>query len=158
MSQPGSEGTEEFIANDGACGTSSRSARPRPAGNSPKLTGGTGTIYLGSDAKRLIVIDEATEKVTAEIPLTTGIPWSVRLSFDKTRFYIQNADQEHFEIVDLATRKSLDSLTLSEGNRKVRALAFAVDPQHRIMTMVARSATKLADRFEIGSPTSSNTT
>jgi len=122
-------------------------------GSSPKLTGGTGRIYLGSYAKRLVVIDEATEKVTAEIPLTTGIPWSVHLSPDETRFYIQNADQEHFEIVDLATRTSLDSFTLSEGNKKVRALAFAVDPQHRTMTMVARTATKLVDRFEIGSPT-----
>ena len=120
---------------------------------SPKLTGGTGTIYLGSYAKRMVVIDEATEQVTAEIPLATGIPWSVRRSQDATRFYIQNADQEHFEVVDLATRKSIDSFTLSEGNRKVRALAFAVDPQHRIMTLVTRTTTKLVDRFEIGAPT-----
>jgi len=39
---------------------------------SPKLTGGTGTIYLGSYAKRMVVIDEATEQVTAEIPLVTA--------------------------------------------------------------------------------------
>ena len=120
---------------------------------SPKPTGGTGTIYLGSYARRMVVIDEATEQVTAEIPLTTGIPWSARRSQDATRFYIQNADQEHFEVVDLATRKSIDSFTLSEGNTKVRALAFAVDPQHRIMTLVTRTTTKLADRFEIGAPT-----
>ncbi len=119
----------------------------------PKLTGGTGTIYLGSYARRMVVIDEATEKVTAEIPLATGIPWFVSLSPDATRFYIQNADQEHFEVVDLATHTSLDSFTLSEANRKVRALAFAVDPQHRIMTLVTRTTTKLADRFEIGAPT-----
>lgn len=119
----------------------------------PKLTGGTGTIYLGSYARRIVVIDEATEQVTAEIPLATGIPWSVRRSQDATRFYIQNADQEHFEVVDLATRRSIDSFTLSEGNRKVRALAFAVDPQHRVMTLVTRTTTKLVDRFEIGAPT-----
>jgi hypothetical protein len=121
--------------------------------SAPKLTGGTGTIYVGSYAKRMIVIDEATERVTTEIPLATGIPWSARRSQDGTRFYIQNADQEHFEVVDLATRKSIDSFTLSEGNRKVRALAFAVDPQHRIMTLVTRTTTKLVDRFEIGAPT-----
>lgn len=119
----------------------------------PKLSGGSGTIYLGSYARRMVVIDESTEKVTADIPLTTGIPWSVRLSPDATRFYIQNADQEHFEVVDLATHKSLESFTLSEANSKVRALAFAVDPQHRIMTLVTRTTTKLADRFEIGPPT-----
>ena len=119
----------------------------------PKLTGGTGTIYLGSYGRRMVVIDESTEKVTAEIPLASGIPWSVRLSPDATRFYIQNADQEHFEVVDLATRTSLESFTLSEANRKVRALAFAVDPQHRVMTLVTRTTTKLTDRFEIGAPT-----
>ena len=121
--------------------------------SAPKLTGGTGTIFVGSYAKRMVVIDEATERVTAEIPLVTGIPWSARRSQDGTRFYIQNADQEHFEVVDIATRKSIDSFTLSEGNRKVRALAFAVDPQHRIMTLVTRTTTKLIDRFEIGAPT-----
>ena len=55
--------------------------------SSPKLTGGTGTIYVGSYAKRIVVIDEATEKVTAEIPLTTGIPWTAHLSQDATRLY-----------------------------------------------------------------------
>ena len=108
-------------------------------GDSPKLTGGTGTIYVGSYARRMVVIDESTEKVTAAIPLTSGIPWSVSLSPDATRFYIESADQEHFEVVDLATRTSLDSFTLSENNRKVRALAFAVDPEHRVMTLVTRT-------------------
>jgi len=55
--------------------------------------------------------------------------------------------------VDIATRKSIDSFTLSEGNRKVRALSFTVDPQHRIMTLMTRTTTKLMDRFEIGAPT-----
>ncbi len=120
---------------------------------SPRLTGGTGAIYVGSYAKRMVVIDEATEKVTAEIPLTTGIPWTVHRSPDATRLYIENADQEHFEVVDIATRKSIDSFTFSEGNRKVRALAFAVDPQHHVMTLMTRTTTKLVDRFEIGAPT-----
>ena len=118
----------------------------------PQLSGGAGTIYLGSYAKRILVIDEATEKLAAEIPLTTGIPWSVRLSADGSRFYIGSADQQHIEVVDLATRKSVDAFTLSEGNKTVRVLAFAADPQNRVMTLLTRSSTKLADRFEIGAP------
>lgn len=119
----------------------------------PRAAGGTGAIYLGSYARRIIVVDEATEKPVAEIPLATGLPWSVRLSTDGTRFYVLNADQEHLEVVDLATRKSVDSFTLSEGDRKVRVLAFAADPQNRVMTLVTRAATKLPDRFQIGDPT-----
>jgi DNA-binding beta-propeller fold protein YncE len=118
----------------------------------PKLTGGTGTIYLGSYARRIAVIDEATEKLAADIPLRTGLPWMVRMSPDGTRLYVQNADQEHFEVVDVAGRRSLDAFTLSEPGKAVRALAFDVDPRHRFMVMVARTATKLIDRFEIGAP------
>jgi len=119
----------------------------------PTLSGGAGTIYMGSYAKRILVIDEATEKLAAEIPLTTGIPWTVWLSLDGTRFYVENADLEHFEVVDLAARKSIDSFTLSEGNQKVRGLLYAADPQNRIVTILARTTTKLPDRFEIGPPT-----
>ena len=118
----------------------------------PKLTGGTGTIYLGSYAKRIAVIDEATEKLTAEIPLKTGLPWAMRLSRDATRFYVQSADQERFEVIDVASRQTLDTFTLSGGDRHVRTLAFDVDPQHRFMVLVARTVTKLVDRFEIGAP------
>ena len=121
--------------------------------SAPKLTAGTGTIYLGSYARRIAVIDEATEKVTAQIPLKTGIPWSVRLSRDGTRFYVQSADQEHFEVIDVESRQTLDTFTLSEPDKHVRALAFDVDPQHRFMVLVARTATRLADRFEIGAAT-----
>jgi hypothetical protein len=116
----------------------------------PKLTGGTGTIYLGSYAKKIVVIDEATEKPVGEIPLKTGLTWGVRLSRDSTRFFVQTADQEHFEVIDLASRQTLDTFTLSEGDKHVRALAFDVDPQHRFMVLVARTVTKLSDRFEIG--------
>ena len=120
------------------------------AAPAPPLSGGTGTIYLGSYSRHIVAIDEATEKPIAQIPLTTGIPWSVRLSSDGARLYIENADQEHIEVVDLATRHSVDTFTLSEGNKKVRVLGFAADPQHRFMILVTRTTTKLADRFEIG--------
>src|SRR5262245_1911471 len=123
------------------------------AASPPQATGGTGAIYLGSYAKRILVVDEATEKVAGDIPLATGIPWSIRLSPDGTRFYIASADQDHVEIVDVASRKSLQTVSLSEGPKKVRILAFAADPQHRVMTLLTRSSTKLVDRFEIGPPT-----
>lgn len=130
------------------CGCLLMAAAP-PA---PKATGGTGTIYLASYGRRLVAIDEATEKMTAEIPLTVGLPWSVRLSRDRTRFYVQAADQEHFEVIDAVNRRTLDTFTLSEGDKKVRVLAFDVDPENRVIILVARTVRKLSDRFEIGTP------
>jgi DNA-binding beta-propeller fold protein YncE len=116
----------------------------------PAPSAGNGTIYLGSYSRHIIAIDEATEQPTTRIPLKTGLPWSVHLSSDRTQLYIENADQEHIEIVDLATRQSVDTFTLSESNKKVRILGFAADPQHRFMILVTKTATKLVDRFEIG--------
>src|SRR5262245_24879650 len=123
------------------------------ASDDPKLTGGNGTIYLASHGSQIIGVDEATEKITAQIPLKTGHPWAMRLSRDGTRFYVQNADQERFEVVDVASQQTLDTFTLSSGNAHVRTLAYDVDPQHRVMVLVTRTLTKLVDRFEIGPPT-----
>src|SRR5262245_33420538 len=117
-----------------------------------KLTGGSGTIYLGSYGRKIAVIDEATEKLAAEIPLTTGLTWAMRLSRDRSRFFVQSADQEHFEVIDVANRRTLDTFTLSEGNKHVRAIAFDVDAENRQMVLVARPFTRLIDRFEIGAP------
>jgi len=122
------------------------------AADSSKLTGGAGTIYLASYGQRLIAIDEATEQVIAEVPLRTGLAWAMRLSHDATLFYVQSADQEHFEVIDIATRQTIDTFTLGSADVHVRVLAFDVDPQNRFMTVVARTARKLVDRFVIDEP------
>lgn len=117
----------------------------------PTPSAGTGTIFVGSYSGHLTAVDEATETFT-KIPLTTGAPFAVRLSPDRSRFYVQSANQERFEVVDVRARKSVDSFTLSDASRHVRALAYEVDPQHRTMVIVAKVATKLIDRWEIGAP------
>ncbi len=127
-------------------------AAASPAAQSrPAPSAGTGTIFVGSYSGHLTAIDEATETIT-KIPLKTGAPYAVRLSPDRSRFYVQSANQERFEVVDVRTRQSIDSFTLSDGSHHVRALAYEVDPQHRTMVIVAHAATKLIDRWEIGPP------
>jgi hypothetical protein len=117
-----------------------------------KLAAGTGTIYLASYGKRLVAIDETTEKVVAEVSLETGLAWTMRLSHDTTLFYVQSADQEHFEVIDIATRQTVDTFTLGSAGVHVRVLAFDVDPQNRFMVAVARTARTQVDRFEIDDP------
>jgi hypothetical protein len=118
----------------------------------PALTAGTGTIYFTSYAKQIDVVDEATEKLIGEIPLKTGLAWTMRLSNDRTRFYVQSSDIEHFEVIDIGNRKTIDTFTLNESNRHVRPIAYDVDPQHQNLIVVARTLTKQIDRFEIGPP------
>ena len=112
---------------------------------------GSGTIFMGSYSGHITAVEEATEKVT-KIPLQTGAPFVVRLSPDRSRFYVQSANQEHFEVVDLQRRQSLDRFTLSDARRHVRAMAFEIDPRHKTMVLIARTATKLIDRWQIGEP------
>ena len=109
---------------------------------------GSGTIYVGAYSKHILVIDEATEKIS-QIPLKTGFPITVRASADGTRLYALNSDLERFEVVDTGTRQSVDTFTLSEAGRHIRVMGFAIEPQQRFMAIAARAATKLEDRFQV---------
>jgi hypothetical protein len=114
---------------------------------------GNGTLIIGSFPKQFWIIDEATEKIVGTIPFQSGIPRRTTLSRDRKRFYTVEAAMEKVEIIDIAARKTVDTFTLSEGNRKVRIRGVEPDPLQRFVMMVTSSATKLIDRFEIGAPT-----
>jgi DNA-binding beta-propeller fold protein YncE len=117
------------------------------------VSAGNGTLIIGSYPKQYWIIDEATEKVVGTIPYSSGIPRRTTLSRDGKRFYTIEAAMEKVEIIDIASRKTIDTFTLSEGTRKVRIRSLEPDPLHRFVMMVTIPATKLVDRFEIGAPT-----
>ena len=119
----------------------------------PRVSAGNGTLIIGSYPKQFWIIDEATEKVVGTIPYQSGIPRRTTMSRDRKRFYTIEAGMEKIEILDIAARKTIDTFTLSEGNKKVRIRSIEPDPLHRFVIMVTASATKLVDRFEIGAPT-----
>jgi hypothetical protein len=119
----------------------------------PRVSAGSGTLIIGSYPKQFWIIDEATEKVVGTIPFSSGIPRRTSLSRDGKRFYTIEAAMEKVEILDIATRRTVDTFTLSSGNRKVRIRSAEPDPLHRFVMMVTSTATKLIDRFEIGAPT-----
>ena len=118
----------------------------------PKLTGGNGTLYIGGWPNKIFLIDEATEKVTGTIDVTTGNPTRMILSKDRSRFYLVNAVAEQVEIIDIASRKSIDHFTLSEGTKKVRIRSLIADPLDRFVIMLVKAAEKKIDRFEISPP------
>ena len=118
-----------------------------------RMSAGNGTLIIGSYPKQYWIIDEATEKVVGTIPFQSGIPRRTTLSRDLKRFYTVEAAMEKVEIIDIASRKTIDTFTLSEGNKKVRVRSLEPDPLHRFLVMVTASATKQIDRFEIGTPT-----
>ena len=122
-------------------------------GAEDKLIGGNGTLYLGGRPGHIVIIDEATEKVIGQIQMKTGTPAEIELSQDKKRFYCLDMSFENVEIVDTASRQSIDNFKLSEGNKKARIFGFEADPLNRFMIIMTKTATKQPDRWEISAPT-----
>ena len=122
-------------------------ALAQPAGG---LTGGDGTFYVGAFPNRIYVIDEATEQVVDTIEMTLGGPPNdMRMSADGSRMYMRDRTFEQIEVIDLETRSTIDTFTLSEGTTKVRIRSMVVSPDDRYAVMLADTATKQIDRFEI---------
>jgi DNA-binding beta-propeller fold protein YncE len=115
-------------------------------------SGGNGTIYIGTYAKKILVLDEATLAVKDSIATSIGIPYSIFLSFNRKHFYVLDPANEKIEIIDIAGRKSLGSFTMSTAKTQVRINGFSVDPKERFAIVVARISTKRVDRYEIGKP------
>src|SRR5262245_50431622 len=70
-------------------------AKPAP----PMVSAGNGTIYVGSYKGVIFEIDEATEKVTREIPISVGIPIGLTLSDDMSRIYVRDSTYEKIEVI-----------------------------------------------------------
>lgn len=124
-----------------------------PASLSAQRSGGDATIYFGTYAGTIRVLDEATLTMTDEIPLDIGIPLSLTVSQDRKRFYALDAHFEKVEIVDIEQRRSMGSFSLSDGNTTVRIWGMEIDPRERFAVMLVKTYTKLTDRYEIGGPT-----
>ena len=116
-------------------------------------SGGNGTLYIGGYPNLIWIIDEATEKTIGTIQVKSGIPRRMGLSRDLKRFYVIDATAEMVEIIDIATKTTLDTFKLTEGNKRVRISSLEPDPQHRYAIMLTRTATKQRDRVEIGPST-----
>jgi len=114
------------------------------------MNGGDQLMYIGTYAGTIQIFDEATEAKIGDIKLQTGIPRSLTLSQSRSKFYVLDATLEKVEIVDIPTRASLATFTLSEGSKKVRIRGMQVDPLERFLILLTRSATKQIDRWEIG--------
>ena len=126
-----------------------------PALADEPVSGGRGTLYMAARPGRVLIVDEATFKITGEIALPRargGISYPLQLSEDKKRFYSMAMNMEEIEIVDIASRKVTSTVTLSERIRRVRLGAYDGVGENggRVLAVAGRAATKLVDRFEIG--------
>lgn len=115
--------------------------------------GGDGKLYVGTYAKTILVLDEKTFAVTDTIHTSIGIPIAMLLSSNRKHFYVMDPQFENVEVIDIATKKSLDTFSLSHGKTKVRIRGLTIEPNEKFAVFLIKTATKQTDRWEIGKPT-----
>ena len=124
------------------------------AGQEPYRAGGDGIIHIGTYGQEIVRVDEATGEILEPIPLRHGIPRSMVPNADRTRFYVLDVSYEHVEVVDVASRRSLGSFTLSDGpDSMVRIWGLTIHPAERHAILLTKRTLRLPDRFEVGDPT-----
>ena len=108
---------------------------------------------MGTYHDTVIAFDEAKGQIVDTIPLTTGLPSSLRLSQDKKTLFVTTGDNSGIEVIDLATRKVTNHFVLNTPTKRFRFNAAGVpDPQGKFIYTVTTEMNKLADHYEIGKP------
>ena len=128
-------------------------AQTKPTAKPAAVSAGNGTIYVGSYKGVIFEIDEATEKVKREIPVSVGIPIGLTLSDDMSRIYLRDATYEKVEIIDRVKGTSLGTFTLTEGKSKTRIWGMRPDPLNKTLILTIKKYTLQDDRWVIGPPT-----
>src|SRR5215471_940048 len=109
-----------------------------------------GTIFLPGYPDRILVIDEATQKIVDKIPSEIGIPTGITRSYDRKKIYITSNDNDGVEIVDIASRKVVQHFVLNSDTHKFRINGVSPDPEDKVLYTVVREVVKQADRYDVG--------
>jgi DNA-binding beta-propeller fold protein YncE len=107
------------------------------------------TMFLGGYPSHLMVIDDANGKVLQELGFTTGLPTSMRLSDDKKTLYVTTITTSGIEVVDVASRKIVNSFSLNTPTTRYRFNGGVADPAGRYFYILGTQMDKLIDRYRI---------
>jgi hypothetical protein len=110
------------------------------------------TLFLGGYPSSLLVFDEGKGAIVDRIPLTTGLPISIRLSDDKKKIYVSTNDHGGIEIVDVATHKVLNHFVLNTPAKHYRFYGGVSDPSGKLFYTISTEIDKLVDHYDIGKP------
>jgi hypothetical protein len=123
-------------------------------------------MYVGTQDKKLLIIDEEKEEVVGEIALG-GIPRTTAVSPDRKKIYVFTT-QMLLETIDLDSRSVVSSFNLGDPRTRVRLQAnapdlinlggnarysgIAVDPRGRYIYTTMRTTVKDIDHYRIDPP------
>jgi hypothetical protein len=109
-----------------------------------------GMLFLGAYPDSVMIVDESTGKVVQHIHLETGLPSSLRLSYDKKLIYVTTNDHAGIEVIDIATRKVINKWVLNDATHRYRFGGGTVDPENKLLYGQTTEITKGSDRYEVG--------
>jgi len=108
-----------------------------------------GTMFLGGYPSQLMVIDEAKGSVTQEVDLKTGLPMSMRLSDDGKLLYATTITTSGIEVMDVATRKIVNSFSLNTPAVRYRFTGGVADRSGRYFYILGTRIDKGVDAYRI---------
>ncbi|MBZ5601632.1 MAG: hypothetical protein LAO79_04935 [Acidobacteriia bacterium] len=110
------------------------------------------SLYLGAYPNSVIVFDEAKGQIVDRIPLSTGLPTSMRLSQDRKKIFVTTNDHSGVEVIDVATRKVINHFVLNTATIHYRFNGGTPDPDGKLLYTVSTQMEKKRDRYEVGKP------
>src|SRR5215472_11146609 len=105
------------------------------------------TLFLGAYPDSVIVFDEGQGKIVEKIPLTTGLPTSMRLSMDRKKIYVTTNDHSGLEVIDVATRKVNNHYLLHPPVRHYHCNGGVPEPHDNDYYTFTMEMNKLKDRY-----------
>jgi DNA-binding beta-propeller fold protein YncE len=114
--------------------------------------GFAGTLFLPAYPSNVIVVDEASGKITDTIKLQTGTPLGLQLSSDHKRVYVTTVDHNGIEVIDVATHKVLSHVTLNTPTKQYRFMIGTPDPEGKLFYTVTKEITQFPEHFEVAKP------
>ena len=119
----------------------------RPAAAAPLAGAATARCTSAPIPDTFWIIDEATEKIVGDDPAARPASRAaLTLSRDRTRFYVARGRASRRSRSSTSpSRTTLDTFTLSEGNKKVRIRSIQPDPLDRFLILLTTTADQ-ADR------------
>lgn len=108
-----------------------------------------GTMFLGAYPSQLMVIDEAKGSVMQEVDLKTGLPMSMRLSDDQKLLYATTITTSGIEVMDVATRKIVNSFSLNTRSTHYRFTGGVPDRTGRYFYILGTKIDKGIDSYRI---------
>jgi DNA-binding beta-propeller fold protein YncE len=111
-----------------------------------------GTLFLGAYPNTVLVFDEEKGTIVDRIALSTGTPLGMRLTPDKTKLYVKTIDHNGLEVIDVATRKVINSFALNTATKQYRFWGGAPNPSGKFYYTVTKEIDKFADHYDVAKP------